>query len=117
MYVYRITMISEDGKVVDLSWPAVKERCIELGVNTVPDFNYGEPIVYAGDAEALLSTCLGFIEEADESTLCSSHIREGVGIRVEHAHTEFFKYKSFNFGVLEGYLKDNDEFVDIEEAS
>lgn len=37
LYIYRVTTINEDGLAVDLSWPAVKEFCASLGLNTVPE--------------------------------------------------------------------------------
>ncbi|MFY1620078.1 RNA ligase family protein [Micromonospora sp. WMMD736] len=37
LYVYRVAVINEDGRSVDLSWPAVKEFCASIGVDTVPE--------------------------------------------------------------------------------
>jgi len=52
------------------------------------------------------------------STITTSHIREGVVVRVENEFgVERYKHKSFTFGVLEGYLKDNAKYVDREEAA
>ncbi len=37
MYVYRMTMTSPDGTVIELPWEAVKIWCEKLGVNHVPE--------------------------------------------------------------------------------
>jgi len=52
------------------------------------------------------------------SILDSSHLREGVVVRVDHdGGTNFYKHKGFYFGVLEGYLKEDPNFVDAEEIA
>lgn len=113
-YVYRITMVNEDGNVTELSCPQVKRRCKELGLLTVPDF--AGPIVdprFEAIDELVQSLTDG------SSTLDDRHIREGVVIRVEKANgqTLYLKNKSWTFGVLEGYLKNNEDYVDLEESS
>lgn len=113
-YVYRIAQLNEDGYQVDLSWPQVKQRCKELGLNIVPDL--AGPIVYDGDVQALTALVETFVSGA--STLDDRHIREGLVLRVESEYGQrYLKSKSFTFGVLEGYLKDNDQVVDTEEAA
>ena len=124
IYVYRITQTNIDGESVDLSWPQVKRRCTQLGIKHVPEYpndNFfmieqdtvtGEPDV-GGLVDAVLS-----YEDA-LSMIDSSHISEGVGVRVEHADgtISFFKAKSYWFRVLEGIVKSDDSYVDIEESS
>lgn len=39
LYVYRIATVNPDGFVTDLSWDAVKEFCVERGLNHVPELN------------------------------------------------------------------------------
>lgn len=41
IFVYRIANVNEDGVGQDLSWSAMRLRCVELGVNTVPFIGYG----------------------------------------------------------------------------
>lgn len=120
LYVYRITRTNEDGNVVELSWPQVKRRCGELGIKHVPDLVRG-PVIYSPELftiEELMKIISGLTEDLP-STLDPTHIREGVVIRVEapDGTTDWYKNKSFIFGVLEGYLKDSDEYVDLEESS
>lgn len=120
LYVYRIVRMNEDGNGIDLSWPQVKQRCAELGLKTVPEVATGG-CVFDGDISALTTVVedlAGDGEHAMESTLDVSHIREGVVLRVESAFgTEFIKHKSWLFGVLEGYIKDVDTYVDTEEVA
>lgn len=49
VYVYRITYTNVDGKVIDLPFNMVEERCVQLGVKSVP-------IIYKGKAIDFLST-------------------------------------------------------------
>lgn len=115
LYVYRITRTSPEGVVTELSWNQVKQRCNELGVAHVPELiiavnQFCECTV---DLERTVETLT-----EGPSTLDSNHIREGVVVRVESENgTYWYKNKSFTFGVLEGYIKDNDDYIDTEEAS
>lgn len=116
VYVYRITMTNTEGHSVDLPWYAVKKRCGEMGVKHVPEISEAqEPHFVINDAEHVkdwLNTRLP--EFADGKDLIGNHPREGVCIRVDD---EIFKYKSFTFGVLEGYIKNDENYVDAEEIS
>ena len=53
------------------------------------------------------------------STLDDTHIREGIVVRLEKANGRMkcYKHKSFEFKVLEGILKQDDNYVDIEDIS
>lgn len=113
LYVYRITRVNEDGNVLELSWPQVKARCSELGIKHVPEID--GPDVYYGEPKVLLAAAEDYMEGS--STLDESHIREGVVIRTDGADVKFYKAKSFDFGLLEGYLKQSDDYVDAEEIS
>ena len=113
VYVYRITMTNEDGDMVDLSWDDVKHRCNQMGVNHVPE----------------LARCLYDIATKDvfisgacdkyacgNSTIDASHLREGIVVRADGSKWNAWKYKSFQFKVLEDIIKLQDDAVDIEEA-
>lgn len=113
LWVYRITRVNEEGVVTELSWPETQKRCKELGVNSVP--NMHEPVLYDGDADKLTALVDSLLEGPDP--IDPSHIREGVVIRAEHEDTKFYKSKSFSFKVLEGIVKSDDEYVDMEEVS
>lgn len=129
LHVYRITRVNEDGNAVELPWTQVKARCRELGINHVPEFHGAyqlsadEPLTnrmppFEGfDTEWLKYEVADLME--GPSLLDESHIREGVVVRAElpDGSTTFLKSKSFTFGVLEGYLKTADDYVDTEEVS
>jgi hypothetical protein len=133
VYVYRITMVNEDGYVVELPWSDVEVRCAELGIKTVPVLfrfkNYDELVKYAcvidpkcdgrvnindSDKDEI---ALDFLESigSGPSVLDPSHIKEGVGLRFEKGLIQSsFKHKTYQFKVLESIIKDNG-VVDMEE--
>lgn len=116
-YVYRIIQVNEDGIISELSWPQVKARCLELNLDFVPQL--AEPRMIMGEDSVSEIKEIVSREESGASTLDQRHIREGVVLRVERAdgRVGFLKSKSFEFGVLEGYIKTQDEYVDLEEIS
>lgn len=127
-YVYRITMTNEDGVQVDLNWEQVKGRCEELNVKHVPELTKG--IVYKSDKDDKLYIRTESYIAADpvelvenmtnaHSTIFPSHIREGICIRVEGKdyNPVIYKNKSYLFKVLEGIVKENDSYVDLEETN
>ena len=117
-FVYRITSVNEDGFAVELPWTQVKKRCLELGLNTVPELAR-----FVLESHLAASQWAFSLTEQEDglplpSTLDSSHIREGVVVRAEGEFgTTWLKNKSFAFGCLEGYAKESDDFVDTEEAA
>ncbi len=123
MFVYKIISMNEDGEGVELSWPQMVRRCGELGLQTVPLLKgpFTPHLLtdtdHPDEAKERLTTIVQYFTEG-ASTLDSSHIREGVVLRVESAEgTQHIKNKSWTFGVLEGYIKDLDTYVDTEEAA
>lgn len=118
IYVYKIARMNEDGLGIELSWPQLTARCHELGLKTVPLLTSMmlNHIPDDRDKSAKLSSEVDTFTEGP-STLDPSHMREGVVLRVESPEgTSYIKNKSWNFGVLEGYIKDSDTYVDVEEA-
>jgi hypothetical protein len=119
VYVYKIVHMNEDGYGVELSWPQMVQRCGELGLKHAPllagpfTLKADRPLTGYDELKAL-------IDDLTEgpSTLDPTHIREGVVLRVESPEgTQHIKNKSWTFGVLEGYIKDLDTYVDAEEAA
>lgn len=108
-YVYRITQTNEDGISFELSDYQARQRASELGLDFVPLII--DPFVYDGD-ETTLRDIVEFRTEGP-STIDPSHIREGVVVR---SNDTWYKNKSFVFGVLEGYIKDQGE-IDMEESA
>lgn len=115
LYVYRITQTNEDGQSVELSWPQVCLRCDELGIPHVPQL--GEPEIYNFDLDTLKQ--IVDAHTGGPSTLDASQIREGCALRIDtpDGRTYWLKNKSFEFKVLEGIIKLDDTYVDIEEAA
>jgi hypothetical protein len=121
-YVYRITHTNEDGQSVDLSWNQVQQRCTELGLNVVPLLD--GPFIFDADIQGLMDRVEWWTEAQSDaipvmpSRLDPNTLREGVVVRVEHpGGIDVYKNKSITFGLLEGYLKESDDFVDTEEDS
>lgn len=113
LYVYRITRIDQKtGKELELSWTQIQNRCNELGVKTVPELSR---FVYDGNLENLNKKISSFVD--GDSTLTSKHLREGVCIRFEQEDgIKVAKEKSFDYWVVEGRMKEDETYVDIEES-
>jgi hypothetical protein len=127
-FVYRIVQVNDDGETVELSWPQVKRRAKELMLDTVPELtganiiNEELPHLRIPPMEPYDKQDLAHVMNdypMGDSTLDESHIREGIVVRVEQpdGKTEFYKAKSFTFGVLEGYIKNDDDYIDVEEIA
>ena len=123
VYVYRMTFANEDGQTIDYAWEDVVNRCKEIGVKTVPHiatFTLNELRAITGkhDDRDLYEYFGNTIETmgSGPSLLDSRHIKEGVCVRIEGGiNNKTFKFKSFEFKVLEGIVKDSG-VVDAEEA-
>lgn len=107
MYVYRIT---QSG--ADLSWHEVQRRCKELGLNTVPHMI---TLIYDGDSDdldAIVSTL------SERPNYIGYGPSEGVVIRVESPDgVLFLKEKTHSFKVMEGIIKSDDSYTDMEESA
>lgn len=138
-YVYRICVITEDKHLVDYSWNQVKARATQLGLEHVPEIM--SPVILRYEAsinsdprlkdkdfdptiilkEELQQRVIDTAEilAVGEDPIGKSHIREGVVVRLDKPNGDvvFLKNKSFEFGVLEGYIKQSEDYVDMEEAS
>ncbi len=122
IFVYRITRTNEDGIVTELSWNQVLGRCAELGLTTVPMVSV--PLPVSSEPFQIGVTPSGFKEMVEMETegpslVDTSHIREGIVVRCENPDgtITFAKSKSFAFGVMEGYIKLKDDYVDAEESA
>ena len=127
VYVYRMTMVNEDGDVVEYSPDQIYERCDQMGVKHVPEFyrfiipdfyqlpdDVGSPsAVNAG--EYVLRQVENFFDGPDP--IGKTHVREGVVARIcNRSNFAVYKHKNFSFKVLEGIAKDEATAPDIEEA-
>lgn len=110
LYVYRISIINEDGHQQDLSWDQIKSFCAAKGMKHVPEIWRGKvkdfnPSIYENKkfkTELGLSNCL----DLDPDAPCD----EGVVIRLEGPTVPFLtKFKSPKFLVLETDMTDKGE--------
>ena len=131
LFVYRIAIQTEDGALQELSWEQVKGRCEELGLAHVPEmrrtWNSAPLILAPGEndpewpfilRDMLMHHVNEQVEIAKHSTLDHRHPLEGVVVRWEYGNRwGVLKHKSFLFNLLEGRIKDSDDYVDTEEAA
>lgn len=117
VYVYRMTMVNEDGDVVEYSPDQIRERCEQMGVKVVPEFaRYIIPDeITMSPGEWVLRQVEVFFDGPDP--IGKTHVREGVVIRIcNRTNFAVYKHKNFAFKVLEGIAKDEASAPDIEEA-
>lgn len=115
VYVYRMTMVNEDGDVVEMSPDQMRYRCEQMSVHTVPVFE--RFIIPDGidPGEYVVKKVEQYFDGPDPIGL--KHIREGVVARiVNRPNIAVYKHKNFSFKVLEGIAKDVADAPDIEEA-
>lgn len=115
VYVYRITTVSEDGEVVELSPDQIHTYCDKWGVKYVPecerfiippDVNPGEYVVRKIEQ---------YYDGPDP--IGKTHIREGVVARImNRTKFEVYKMKNISFKILEGIYKEDATAPDMEEA-
>lgn len=113
IYVYRMTMVNEDGDVVEMSPDQMRYRCEQMGVNVVPHFetfmipdldidtddNGEDDTSVVSPGEYVLRKVEQYFD--GPSTVDSTHIREGVVARiVNRPNICLYKHKNFNFKVL-----------------
>jgi len=112
IYVYRIAYVLPNGNTIDLTWDEVKHKCNGWGVKHVPEV---EKFVFDGDYDKLIK----MIDEVSDGVdlIDTRHIREGVCVRVDGSHWKTFKNKGWSFKLLEGLVKEDDEYFDLEEIS
>ncbi len=127
VYVYRMTLTDEDGHSIDYAWDDVVKRCKELGVDPVPHIRtltlnelYEQDLKAGGngDIRDIKETFSKMVETygSGPSILDETHIKEGVCVRIEGGiNNKTYKFKSFEFKVLEGIIKDSG-VIDAEEA-
>jgi hypothetical protein len=106
-FVYRVSIVNEDGIQIDLSWDQVKTFCQEKNLNLVPEvwrgkFKNFDHSIYENKKfleELNLKQCLPL----DKDSPCD----EGIVVRKEGILPFLTKFKSPKFLVLETKLLDN----------
>lgn len=113
MYVYRMTMTTADGTVVEIPWETVEVWCERLGVKHVPDL---EKFIYT-TPEDLKARVQKYLDGMPADEIGKTHVAEGVVVRIDNRETfTAFKDKVFEFKVIEGIAKDTSDVPDMEEA-
>lgn len=117
VYVYRMTMVNEDGDVVEMSPDQMRIRCEQMGVKYVPVFerfiipeNPGEVLTdKAGETDYGVCTPGEFVLRKVEKyfdgpdPIGKTHIREGVVARiVNRPDIAVYKHKNHTFKMLSG---------------
>lgn len=126
VYVYRITRCRGDYSIEDLSWDLVKSICRDIGVKHVPEVciksvDYPErrefaSCVFNGDINALMNEISSKLDKP--SVVDKRHLEEGICVRLDKGSlTKIYKEKGFYFKCLEGIAKEDETYVDTEEAS
>lgn len=133
LYVYRMTLTTDDGFVVEYSPDFVRHRCEQMGVKTVPflgkalisedrlhfitpDGKDHDYLIGDGDIGSLVMRLAEDYCDG-EDPIGKTHIREGIVIRiVNRPSVKVLKHKNFSFKVLEGIIKDTASAPDMEEA-
>lgn len=126
VYIYRMTMDKGNGeKPKEYTFNQIVDRCLEMKMYHVPLL---KKRYYGFGDKAQLRDTADIQQLAEElslgaSTLDPKHIREGVCVRAETPIDddlivgEAMKFKSYWFKVLEGIVRDSDNYVDPEEIS
>lgn len=132
LYVYRITHTSTQGKVIDLPFELVKQRCEQLGVKHVPEIYMGRADQFVLEltamdwlwhdgqgrsvGEALFQAFKDQFVYDQDCDFCKNKVpSEGIVLRVEGLKPEAFKLKNFRF--LERETKELDQgLVNLEDS-
>ena len=127
VYVYRMTMVNDDGDVVEYSPDQMRLRCEQMNVKTVPVFErfiIPDAVQLPDDVGSVQKVNAGeyVLRKVEQyfdgpDPIGKTHIREGVVVRiVNRSDFAVYKHKNFFFKVLEGIVKDEATEPDMEEA-
>ena len=123
IYVYRITYTNPAGKLIEFSWPQIKEYCNRYGIKHVPELYYGNAydLYKIPPGEGWHEDFLTALESQymlDRKCPLNNKevLEEGIVVRVEGLF-ECHPYKLKNFAFLEKETKDLDKgVIDLESA-
>lgn len=120
IYVYRMTMTTPDGNIIEYTPSYMRYRCEQMGVKSVPLLWKGiipdnTWINTHSAGEWVKDLAEQYYDGPDPIGKC--HIREGVVIRlIEKPKFCAYKHKNLNFKILEGIIKNEAIEPDMEEA-
>lgn len=122
MYVYRMTLTTEEGYVIDYTPDYMRYRCEQMGVNVVPVFWTGYIPEYPTSANGNTITAGEWVKNKAEQyydgpdPIGKTHVREGVVVRIIN-RPKFCAYKHKNFlfkqisGIISNKIADNNEII------
>lgn len=124
LYLYKISQVNDEGISTELSWSQMNIRARELGIPMVPLLSgplTADSLTRKWSTDNFNEALRWEVENLTlgPSTLDDRQIKEGVVLRIESPTlgTTHVKNKAFEFGVMEGFWKQNDTGVDLEEVS
>jgi len=124
IYVYRITYTNPEGKMIECSWPQIKDYCNKYGIKHVQEFYYGKAKDYCPAIPLEQHWNQNFLAKLEKDFMLDRKCplnnfevwEEGIVIRVDGLF-ECPPYKLKNFAFLEKETKDLDKGeVDLESA-
>lgn len=112
LYVYRVAVVTNQGRVVDLPWDAVKAFCDQAGIKYVPELARGKHFDF--DASIWVDIQLASVfPQAVPLNMNKKFVDEGVCIRAEGLAPYIMKAKSPIFLTHESKMLDEDA-MDVE---
>ena len=121
MYVYRMTLTTEEGYTIDYTPDYMRYRCEQIGVNAVPVFWAGYIPEHPGAKDDDTITAGEWVKNKAEQyydgpdPIGKTHVREGVVVRIVN-RPKFcaYKHKNFLFKQISGII--SDKIADSNEA-
>jgi len=112
LYIYRVAVITNQGRLIDLSWDAVKAFCNEAGLKHVPELWRGKHAEFNA-SEWIDFQLAQFFPQAVPLHMNKKFVDEGVCVRVDGMAPYILKAKSPIFLRHESAMLD-EEAVDVE---
>lgn len=108
-YAYRMVLTNEDGFMVEYTPTQLKERCEQMGVKVVPEFEtFTIPMDCTDAGEYVLRKVEQYFDGPDP--IGKTHVREGVVARIlNRTNFAVYKHKNFSFKCLSGIAIDQAE--------
>lgn len=122
MYVYRMTLTTEEGYTIDYTPDYMRYRCEQMGVNAVPVFWAGYIPEHPGSKDDDTITAGEWVKNKAEQyydgpdPIGKTHVREGVVVRIVNK-PKFCAYKHKNFlfkqisGIISDKIADSNEVI------
>jgi hypothetical protein len=107
MYVYRI---NDNGK--EYNYQEIMNWCVPKGIKYCPQVDCFVFTTWEDLMARVNDYCADLVDPIDKT-----HVKEGVIVRIQNRKSfSAFKFKTYEFKVLEGIIKENAVEADIEEA-